>query len=147
MNQGIRVKGMFVAKKFNEQRGVWEVVVRKENLVVDLGLSWFPKALDGDNPDLFTYLAVGTDSTATVTTMTGLVTEIARQPIVLTSKNDNEWKASAEFPAGTGTGVLREFGLFDDSPGGVMFNRVVSNITKGAGDNFSFEFTITFTNN
>jgi len=99
-----------------------------DNLVVGTGLAFIAnKMLDG-NTAVMTHMALGTGTTAAVTSDTTLETENGRASLdsannVNTNVPGDSVQFVATFPAGTCTGALTEAGLFNDAAAGAMLSR------------------------
>lgn len=121
-----------------EERGV-------ENLVVTVGKNGIAdQLLAAPTIGKPTHMAVGTGSTAANVADTTLETEIARVALASKTRLTNVVTYTATFPAGTGTGALTEAGIFNATPAGDMYNRVVfSVINKAAGDSLAISWTTT----
>lgn len=117
------------------------------NLIVNGGWDLLCNVLGlNAQPSDITHVAIGTGSTAAAATQTTLVTELVRQTATYAhTAGTMSCTFTRNFAAGTGTGALREAGLFNASSGGTMFNRVVFDvINKQAGDILGVTFTISF---
>lgn len=91
-----------------------------------------------------THMAVGTNSTAVAAGDTTLNTEIARVALTSTTVTVNAIAYVGGFPAGTGTGTLKEAGIFNANAAGDMLCRTVyTDIVKGAGDTMTVTWTVT----
>jgi hypothetical protein len=133
----------------------WEICVRESsrlvatyefpNFLTELGEAHIAARLSG-SPTQMSHMAVGTGTGQDQADQT-LATEIARvaleatYPLQGSGADDNRVAYYAIFPAGTGTGTLTEFAIFNASSGGVMLNYATgfTPIVKGAGQ--SFEIT------
>jgi hypothetical protein len=83
----------------------------------------------------FKYMAIGTDSTAESAAQTALGTEVSRTTGTVSFVSDAIYQVKSTFAAGSGTGAIVEYGLFNSSSAGTMFCRdVESAINKGASD-------------
>jgi hypothetical protein len=92
----------------------------------------------------FVYVAVGTGSTSETAADTALGTESARATGVATYTSGAIYEITATFPAGTGTGAITEYGLFNSSSAGTMLSRdVEAVINKGASDILTTTLQIT----
>jgi len=100
-----------------------------DNLVVGTGLAFIAnKMLDGNTTAVMTHMALGTGTTAAVTSDTTLETENGRVSLdsaanVNTNVTGDSVQFVATFPAGTCTGALTEAGLFNDATAGAMLSR------------------------
>jgi hypothetical protein len=96
------------------------VVQETDNLVVDSGKKWVArmmKAADG----VMTHMAIGTDGTGALAANTGLGTELERNALTVsggtvgTGADANTIAYACTFPAGDGTGAIKEAGLFENA--------------------------------
>lgn len=92
----------------------------------------------------FLQVAIGTGSTAESSSDTTLGTEAARTTGTATYTSGAIYEVYATFAAGTGTGAITEYGLFNSTTGGAMLSRdVESVINKGASDTLTTRLQIT----
>lgn len=95
----------------------------------------------------FYYVAIGTGSTAEAATDTALSVETARAAgtASFTTASGAIYTVYATFPAGTGTGAIVEYGLFDSSSVGTLFSRdTEAVVNKGASDTLTVFTQVTF---
>jgi hypothetical protein len=94
----------------------------------------------------FNYIAIGTDATGEVAGDTGLGTELSRHTGVVTYLSGAIFQVVSTFGAGSGTGAIVEYGLYDTNTGGTLFSRdTESVINKGASDTLTVTAQYTFT--
>lgn len=99
------------------------------NLVVNSGRYHVADQLAAKDEAVMNYMAVGTGSTAVLSTDTALEDELDRN--VLASKtrgsgsNADQITYICTFPAGEATGLITEGGIFNAASGGIMLNRAV----------------------
>ena len=122
---------------------------QENNLVVQGGREFITSRILGNTSTVMSHMAIGTSSTAAATAQTTLLGEVGRVALTssaqqtVTLSNDSV-RFIATFPAGTGTGALREAGVLNNSSGGTMLCRSVFDlITKGAGDSLTVTWTVT----
>ena len=114
------------------------------NLVVTTGLNNIAERLVTGATAVMSYMAVGTSSTAPVLGQTTLVAQSATVALTSTSVAGSAVSYVASFPAGTGTALLTEAGIFNNSSGGVMLARsLFTAIDKGSSDTLTITWTIT----
>lgn len=130
-----------------DESGVLKVQRTVPNLVVTAGKNWIAARMkDSGSPVQMTHMAIGTDSTAAQVGQTALLAQVGRVAVSPAggTVNNNVVSYSATFPAGTGTGVLREAGIFNNDTTGTMLCRTVFDIiTKGAADTLTINWNVT----
>lgn len=122
----------------------WE----EKNLVVTVGKQHVADQLSGQLQAAMSHMAIGTGTTAQTLTDTQLEVELSRKPFDSktqgTGGNANQIVYVTAWPAGEGTGVITEAGMFNAASGGTMFTRTVFGAKdKGAGDALTFTWTVT----
>jgi hypothetical protein len=119
-----------------------------DNLVVTAGLGYITERMVGTGSVVMSHMAIGTGSTAPAAGNTALVTQNARVALtsttrVLTTVANDSVQYVASFPAGTGTGALREAGIFNDPSAGTMLCRTVYDlINKGELDSLTITWKV-----
>lgn len=123
-----------------------ELIHDIDNLVVDTG-KWFGVSRLFSNTEFgpMSHIAIGTSPNVPTNGDVGLNAEIARQPLNgAAERNANVATVKATFPAGVGTGTIREAGLFNAAAGGMMFSHVkFGDVPKTAADPLSITWIIT----
>ena len=124
------------------------VIVRaKDNLIVDVGFSFIAQSigLASGRPNVMSYIAVGTGTTAAATGNTALVTEVLRKAATFSHTTGTKvFQFEATFNAGEATGAITEAGVLNAATAGTMLDRVVfAVINKGADDTLTQRFTFT----
>lgn len=113
-------------------------------------MSWDNTKDIGDN----LYIALGSNATAPVAADTILWTEVTRKAASSTTFSWAVGYVSTFFAAWEATGTHREFGLFWDwnattcsgtADTGILFSHVAANITVGATETLTAQFSISFT--
>ena len=138
VNDLLSMRGDVVIKLNNE------VVLEKKNLIVTAGKAFLASAVLNSSTSPFTYMAIGTGTTAAAITDTALVTELTRSAFTTSSVASNVVTLTTTYAAGTGTGTLTEAGILNNSSGGTLLSRVVfSAINKGSADSLTITWTIT----
>lgn len=123
--------------------------VTNYNLITSAGVSalvqLLSEAVTSASVNSFKYIAVGTDSTTEQTSNTVLGTEIGRHTCSVSYNAGAVLEIDGTFAAGSGTGAIVEYGLFDSNTAGSMFNRdTESVINVGALDSLQVTAQITF---
>lgn len=121
------------------------------NLLPTVGRTAIANNLSNASPSpaniLINYGAVGTNSTAAANSDVQLGTEVARNPIASRTNSNNIAYITAFFAATEAVATLREAGLFINGTAtansGTLFSRVIINITKGATETLTLDWTIT----
>lgn len=93
----------------------------------------------------FRYIGVGSGGSAESSSDTTLGTELSRHTGVVSNNSSAVFEVRATFAAGSGTGAITEYGLFNTNTAGAMFSRdLESVINKGASDTLTVTTRITF---
>lgn len=129
------------------QRGDGSVeVLRKDNIIVDLGFGLVCDALGKDTgrPAVLSHIAVGTDPAAPVAANAALGDELLRKQVTYTKVNVKQFTLQVTFGTGEAVGPITEAGVFNAATGGTMFDRVTFNVVnKGSTDTLTVTFTFT----
>lgn len=92
----------------------------------------------------FKYMAIGTGTGAESAADTALGTEVSRHTGTVTYVSAAIYQVVATFAAGSGTGAITEYGLFNSNSVGTMFCRdLESAINKGASDTLTTTLQVT----
>lgn len=127
MDDALNVKGWLTIK---DEDG--NVLVDKQNLVVNGGLAFLANALVAASSSPFTHIAVGSGTTAASAGQTALVTELGRVAFTYTVAGSSV-TLTASFNAGVATGTWNEAGIFNAASAGTMYARTTFGaITKSA---------------
>jgi hypothetical protein len=89
-----------------------EVVQETDNLVVTSGKEWVADRMNNANT-VMTHMAIGTDGTTAAAAQTGLLVELERNALTSTTVTGAAVAYVCTFPAGDGTGAIKEAGIFD----------------------------------
>ena len=121
-----------------------EIAQEIPNLVVTAGKGFVASRMKNDDQTAMSHMAVGTSSTAPAGADTTLASEAARVGLTSTSVSSNTITYVANFAAGTGSGPLKEAGIFNASAAGTMLCRTVFDVVnKGVDDSMAITWTIT----
>ena len=139
-------------------KGALEVVInhadgsietrRKDNLILNVGFDFIADAIgkSSSRPNVMSYTAVGTGTTAVASTQTALVSELARKTASYAhSTGTKVFTFSTTFNAGEATGAITEAGICNASSGGIFIDRVTFAVINKAADDVmttNFQFTL-----
>ena len=138
LNDGLKLTGK-LSIAIND-----EVVQEVPNLVVTAGKNYVASRMEGTDSSVMSHMAIGTSDTTAAAGQTALGSESARTGLSSTTVTNNEVVYVDSFPAGTGTGGIKEAGIFNASSGGTMLCRTVfSVVNKGANDAMTITWTVT----
>lgn len=117
---------------------------RIHNLICAAGKNKLLAVSGGSALTAFTYIAIGTGTTAAAIGDTTLQTESARSASQTpTNPSASVFQVQYTFPAGTGTGAITEAGLLDASSGGnLLAHQVFAAINKGAADTLTLVWSV-----
>ena len=137
LNDGLKLTGKLTIA-LND-----EIVQEVPNLVVTAGKNYVADRMK-NNSTVMSHMAIGTSDTAAAAGQTALGSESARTGLTSSTVTDNEIVYVDTFAAGTGTGAIKEAGIFNASSGGTMLCRTVfSVVNKGANDAMTITWTVT----
>ena len=145
LNENLKMKGELTITHRGEDGSI-KNVINIPNLVVTAGKNYIASRIVGTSSAVMSHMALGTDSTAAAVGNTILGAEVGRVALASSSAVNNTITYTADFPAGTGTGILREAGIFNDdgTPSGTMLCRTVfATVTKAIGDSISVNWVVT----
>ena len=118
--------------------------LRVPNLVVTVGKNFIASRMVGTSSPVMSHMAVGTDTTAPVSTNTTLGKEIARVALSSATATANTIAYSATFPVGTGTGSIAEAGIFNAASSGTLLCRTTfAAVNKAAEDVLTINWNVT----
>lgn len=128
-----------------DEHGNIKEVRKLKNIVTDLGKAWIAARMSATGtPTAMGWMAIGTGTTAAVSSQTTLVTESARAALSGTTVSTNTVTYTATFGAGSGTGAVTEAGILNAATAGTMLNRTTfAAINKGASDTISITWVVT----
>lgn len=145
VNETLQATGSLIVQRINE---LGQVVETREipNLVVAVGKNFIASRIAGTASAVMSHMAIGSDSTAAASGNTTLGTELGRVALGTAggAASANAVTFTATFPAGTGTGDVKEAGIFNASTAGTMLCRTTFPIvTKQAGDSIAITWVVT----
>lgn len=116
----------------------------KDNLIVTTGLALLASRCVSNTDAAPSHMAIGSSLTAPALGDTALGTELGRVALTRAISAANVVTYVADFPAGTGTGVVAEAGTFNAAVTGTLLNRVTfGTVTKGSSDAMQITWIIT----
>lgn len=151
-SQGIKFDGIYTIEVKDKDGNLKDREV-VENLIVNAGLAEIAGLVGNTgSPTAFTYLAVGSASTAATATDTALETELTdggleRAAATVTKQTttvaDDTLQLVKTFNV-TGTKTVREVGVFNDAIAGTMLSRSVLTSDKNleSGDTFTLTYQL-----
>ncbi len=148
MNDEILMKG-HVKIVLKGPDGKIKLTRKGPNVFTDTGDAHVADQLaSSQDESAMSHMAIGTGTTAALTSDTVLDTELDRNALTSFTQgagaNDNDIIYVGDWAAGDGTGTITEAGIFNDvSTGTMMTRQVFSAINKGAGDTLQITWTIT----
>lgn len=145
MKDAVKVTGeLFITARIGN-RVIW--TRHEKNKVTTLGLTLLALLVSGSGTRP-SHMGIGTGFAAAVAGDTALGSESARVALASTTPSTNTLQWAATFPAGTGTGTMRELGLFNAGSGGTMSNRAVPTtpMVKTASMSIDVVWQLTFSN-
>lgn len=151
-SQGIKFDGVYTIEVRDKDGNLKDREV-VENLIVNTGLAEIAGLVGNTgSPTAFTYLAVGSASTAANATDTTLETELTdgglkRASATVTRQTTtaaNDTLQLVKTFTVTGTKTVREVGVFNDSTSGTMLSRSILTSDKNleSGDTFTLTYKL-----
>jgi hypothetical protein len=140
---GIKIRGDWI---FTYSDGT---VIKRKNLVVQSGLEFLAALFVGEqSPDTPIFIALGTGTQAASSTDGKLRVEGIRKGVTFRQRQLNVVRLRAFFLAIEANGDWQEFGVFvaatDVTDSGILFNRLVTPISKASNQVMSIECRLTF---
>lgn len=118
-----------------------------KNLVLTTGKTFIAASMlktTTNSPVAMSHMAIGSGNTAAAVGNTAMESQLGRVSLASSSSSGAVVTYTASFPAGTGTGAVKEAGIFNASSGGDMLCRTVFDVVnKGADDAMSITWTVT----
>jgi hypothetical protein len=144
--QSLKLKGRYFAVLYGPD-GEVKASVSAPNVVTTNGKEFLASYLNSATTtaqNTLQFIAIGTDSTAEAVGNTGLGVELARHTGTVSYVSNAIYQVSATFAAGSGTGAIVEYGLYNTNTGGTLFSRNTDlPINKGAGDSLTVVYQLT----
>ena len=151
-SQGVKFDGVYTIEVRDKDGNLKDREV-VENLIVNTGLAEIAGLVGNTgSPTAFTYLAVGSASTAAAATDTTLETELtdggleraAATVTRATTTATNDTLQLVKAFSVTGTKTVREVGVFNDASVGTMLSRSVLTSDKNleSGDTFTLTYQL-----
>lgn len=148
MNEKSNLKLIGTARSwYTDENGNKLYYVEKKNAVVLSGFDFVRKAIsdDSNRPAVMKYVAIGSGSTATNTSMTALENEFARQEGTWSYDEDNKtFTITAVFPRGTISSAVQEIGVLNAASEGILLDRCVYESPIPALSNLEFTGILEF---
>jgi len=119
-------------------------IFEANKMIMNAGLELLASRLYNNTDNYLGYVAIGTDNTAEDPNQTALGNEIFRKAVTSTTHSGGVTTITVNILYTEANDNWKEIGLFNDSTGGVMFDRVVVDYTKTDSDYVTIEFEITF---
>lgn len=119
----------------------------KKNRVVTTGKNHIANRMGDLSQGAMSHMAIGTGTAESTDADTALETENVRVDLELAPPSvvGNVVTYLAQYPPGTGVGLISEAGIFNANSGGVMLCRTqFDGKDKGSGDSLQLTWTITF---
>ena len=112
LKSSVVLTGRLLIQKMNEKG---EVIYKTEvpNIVVTAGKEFIASRLVSNDADVMNYMAIGDDPSSAVVTQTALQNELARNEVSGAIALNTTTTFTATFLAGTGTGDIKEAGIFN----------------------------------
>ncbi len=151
MINGIGLTGTVDIQLFDRNNNLKQHI-ETHNRIVDTGLQMIASLIAGPDNDenyitLPTYMAIGSESTAVLSSQTKLINELYRVEFDSVVRTNNAVEFTATFgPAQPNLGRVRveEVGLFNAESEGVMLNRCVfATVNKASDDTLIIRWTVT----
>lgn len=143
MNEMLNATGRLTVERFNAAGALVETI-DIPNLVVQVGKNFIASRMVGTASAVMSHMAIGSDQTAAASANTTLGAELGRVALTSSTASTNSVTYVATFPAGTGTGDVKEAGILNASTAGTLLCRTTFPIvTKQAGDSIAITWVVT----
>jgi hypothetical protein len=143
INEMLKATGSLKIERKNSSGDLVELI-EVPNLVVAIGKTFIASRMVGTASTVMSHMAIGSDQTAAAVGNTALGTELGRVTLTSSTASSNSVTYVATFPAGTGTGDVKEAGILNAGTGGSMLCRTTFPIvTKQSGDSIAITWVVT----
>lgn len=142
LQSDIKMTGKLSIKKFNEFN---ELIEERniDNLVVTAGKSHIAQRLYTDSETKMSHMAVGSSTTISALSQTGLLSELGRVALSSTIVSGANVTYTAVFGVGVATGSITEAAILNDSSSGTMLCRTTFPvIVKTGSDTIAISWTV-----
>lgn len=142
----LKATGALKIERINSTGDIVETL-EVPNLVVTVGKNFIASSMiktTTNSPAAMSHMAIGSDQTAAAAANTTLGLELGRSVLTSSTVSANAVTYTATFAAGTGTGDIKEAGIFNAASAGTMLCRTTFPIvTKQAGDSIAITWVVT----
>ena len=144
VSDSLKLTGKLKVQKFNQDNNLVEIR-EIPNLVVSVGKSHIATRISANNEVIMNHMAIGGSATSPAASDTSLGSELGRVGLTSTSVSANTLTYLGTFSPGTGTGTVKEAGIFNaqGSGAGTMLCRTTfADINKGASDSIVITWNV-----
>tara|TARA_R100001460_G_scaffold20326_2_gene42153 strand:- start:3031 stop:3477 length:447 start_codon:yes stop_codon:yes gene_type:complete len=144
VSDSLKLTGKLKVQKFNQDNNLVEIR-EIPNLVVSVGKSHIATRISANNEVIMNHMAIGGSATSPAASDTSLGSELGRVGLTSTSVTANTLTYLGTFSPGTGTGTVKEAGIFNaqGSGAGTMLCRTTfADINKGASDSIVITWNV-----
>ena len=144
VSDSLKLTGKLKVQKFNQDNTLVEIR-EIPNLVVSVGKSHIATRISANNEVIMNHMAIGGSATSPAASDTSLGSELGRVGLTSTSVSANTLTYLGTFSPGTGTGTVKEAGIFNaqGSGAGTMLCRTTfADINKGASDSIVITWNV-----
>ena len=145
INEMLKATGHLKIERTNAAGQLVELI-EVPNLVVAVGKTFIASRMVGTSATVMSHMAIGSDQTAAASGNTTLGTELGRVALTSSTASSNSVTYVATFPAGTGTGDVKEAGIFNASGAGagtMLCRTTFPIVTKQSGDSIAITWVVT----
>lgn len=141
MNDKLNIKGHVIAVLY-DSNGRIKDSLEADNLVVNVGKDWIIDRAGASTTATASWINIGSSDTAANAADTNVGTTLAGANGAITQPSSTTHQVVATFGAGTGTGTVKEYGLF--ASGSAMVGHIVTgSISKTASDSLQVTYQLT----